>query len=81
MAVAVKAYAGRRPFIFLSYSHKDTEIAYPLIDELQKRGFNVWFDEGIHSGVQWKRTITEHINSCSLMIFLVTQNSLDSAEC
>lgn len=81
MAVAVKAYAGRRPFIFLSYSHKDTDIAYPLIDELQKRGFNVWFDEGIHSGVQWKRTITEHINSCSLMIFLVTQNSLDSAEC
>ena len=81
MPPAVKAYSGKKPYIFLSYSHKDTDRAHPLIADLQKRGFNVWFDEGIHSGAQWKRIILEHINNCAVLLFLVTQNSLDSAEC
>ena len=77
------AYQGNKPYIFLSYSHKDEELALSVIEYLQEKNFNVWYDEGIHSGTQWKDVILEKIANpnCWMMVFLVTQNSLASKEC
>ena len=35
------AYEGKEPFIFISYSHKDSDRVVPIIEGLQQRGFRV----------------------------------------
>ena len=75
-----KSYKGSGKYIFISYSHKDNEIVFPIIEELQKK-YNVWFDEGIYLGDNYKKTIIEKINNCSLFIYMVSKESLMSSFC
>lgn len=77
---APKAYSGKNKFIFVSYSHRDTEIVLPFIANLQKQ-YNVWFDEGIHFGKEWEDEIAEKLLKCELFIFMVSENSLASSNC
>ena len=76
----VKAYEGNEPYIFVSYSHDDKNRVLPIIEKLQEK-YNVWFDDGIHFGDDYKRTIINHINNCSLFIYMVSLNSLKSEFC
>ena len=46
-------YEGDEPYLFLSYSHKDSEKAGKIIRVLKKNGFRVWYDEGITPGAEW----------------------------
>ena len=75
------AYQGNKPYIFLSYAHKDKELAHSVIKYLQEHNNYVWFDEGIHSGTQWEDVIIGKIKNCWMMVFLVTKNSLASDWC
>ena len=47
-------YEGQEPYIFASYSHRDSETVLPILDALNKRGFRVWYDEGIPWTAEWK---------------------------
>ena len=40
-------YIGEKPYIFVSYAHKDSEVVMRAIALLQQSGFRVWYDEGI----------------------------------
>lgn len=76
----LKAYSGSGNYIFVSYSHMDKELVYPFINALQKE-FNVWFDEGIHYGHEWEEEIVTKLEECSIFIFIVSNNSLESENC
>ena len=76
----VVAYQGNEPYIFISYSHNDREKVFPIIAKLQEK-YNVWFDDGIHFGDDYKKTIIKHINESSLFIYMVSINSLTSSFC
>ena len=76
----IHAYNGKGKFIFVSYSHRDTDTVLPFIEELQK-SYNVWFDEGIHFGKEWEDEIADKLLSCDLFIFMVSEASLKSANC
>ena len=77
------AYQENKPYIFLSYAHADKELANYVVDYLQGYNFNVWFDDGIHTGTPWEKVIADKIKNpnCWIMVFLATQNSLDSEWC
>lgn len=75
-----KAYLGNGKYIFVSYSHKDSSKVYELISILQSK-YNVWFDEGIHFGREWDEEIVSKIDGCSLFIYAITENSLNSKNC
>jgi len=75
------AYAGKEPYIFVSYAHKDSDKAFPFIAALQKSGYNVWFDDGIRFGQEWEDEIAEKLLGCSLFLFLVSARSLESPNC
>ena len=49
----VKPYEGDKEFIFISYSHKDNALVFPVIEKLAENGFRVWYDEGIDPGSEW----------------------------
>lgn len=74
------AYSGNDPYIFVSYSHLDTKEVYPFIEELQKK-YNVWFDEGLHSGEEWDVRISSKLTGCAAFLFLMSDHSLSSKYC
>ena len=66
--------------IFLSYSHKDTEIADYLRNELIKRGIaDVWDDSKLKSsGVNWAEKVLEAIDQSSAVIMLISPDFFSS---
>ena len=75
------AYSGNKPYIFISYAHKDANRIYPIIQALQDSGLRVWYDEGLEVGSHWSETIATHmINSHCVLCFL-TKNFFESENC
>ncbi|MFX1310763.1 MAG: tetratricopeptide repeat protein, partial [Promethearchaeota archaeon] len=73
-----KAYEGVEPFIFVSYSHTDKLQVYPIIDYLNKKGINIWYDEGIPISENWKKSIVENLERCKAFLLFITPHILDS---
>ena len=70
-----------RPYIFISYAHKDNAMVLPLIEDLKARGFNVWYDAGIEAGTEWPEYIGTKVFYCNCMIFFLSPNSAVSSNC
>jgi hypothetical protein len=45
-------YKGNDPYVFVSYSHRDSLLVFPEIIKIKAQGFNVWYDEGIEAGTE-----------------------------
>ena len=69
------------PFIFISYSHRDSAKVCPIIERLRAEGFNVWYDDGIEPGSEWDENIAEHITGCSYFIAFISGNYMNSHNC
>ena len=69
-----KAYKGDEKYIFVSYSHLDSEIVYRDISILQSKGIRVWYDEGLPAGEEWDKIVYPKIISeqCACVIFFVS---------
>lgn len=75
------AYKGEGPYVFVSYSHKDSDAVFPEISWLKDQGINIWFDEGIEGGTERRGEIAESITNASLFIYFVTPESAQSENC
>lgn len=75
------AYMGEEPYIFVSYSHKDSERVWPIITRLQADRFRVWYDDGINPGTEWDSNIASHIKNCSFFLVFISENYLASENC
>ncbi len=69
-------YIGNEKFIFISYSHKDQDIVYPLISRLQKEGFKIWYDKEISTGDNWLKIIAEKIEKCHVFLAFISPNAI-----
>lgn len=65
-------------FIFLSYSHKDSEYANRLADSLEAMGLDVWIDERIDYGSRWPHVIQENLDRCTAFVVVMTPDSYES---
>ena len=72
---------GGAAYIFVSYSHDDSDLVYPELDWLRAQGFNVWYDQGIAPGSSWREEIATAINECALFLMFVTPRSVKSEPC
>ena len=81
MEYELKIYDGDLPYIFISYSHKDTEQVEQIIHGLQQRGHRIWFDSGIYGGEQWPTYIARRLKQCSAFLLFLSQNYMDSQNC
>lgn len=75
------AYEGRENYIFISYSHRDTEKVMPIMEKLRDLGCRIWYDEGIAPGSEWPEDIAQHLNSCAMVIAFISANSMASVNC
>ncbi len=73
-------YTGSDPYIFISYSHKDSDVIYPILSKLQLKRCRIWFDAGINGGQNWRKMIASKIESvdCKNFIIFVSKNSISS---
>ena len=78
---ALTPYEGKKPYIFVSYAHKDSALVFPILEELDRRGYRVWYDDGIVPGSEWPENIAQHLDGCSLTLAFISPNSIASANC
>ena len=64
--------------IFISYSHKDTEYAHGLAENLQSIGLEVWIDERLDYGSQWPQELQKQLDGCSAFILIMSPRSYTS---
>lgn len=75
------AYRGAEPFVFISYSHRDSERVFAEISWLKDQAVNIWYDEGIEAGREWRDEIASAISGAKVLIYFVTPNSVGSENC
>lgn len=78
---AVKPYKGNENYIFISYSHMDKRLVFPVIERLARDGYRVWYDEGIEPGSEWPEIIAQHLDGCCICLGFITDNYLASQNC
>ena len=74
-------YEGKEPYIFFSYCHKDSAVVYPVLEQLVKDGYRVWYDDGNHPGDDWLENIAGHLDGCSVCLAMLSGNSAASHNC
>lgn len=78
---AITPFEGNEPFIFVSYAHKDSAKVFPVLEELSRRGYRIWYDDGIAPGSEWPENIARHLSACALTLAFISPNSIASANC
>lgn len=65
------------PFIFVSYSSKDTFFVRDEIKRLEREGYKVWYDQGaLQLTHLWATKIREAITACTCFVVFITEDSV-----
>jgi hypothetical protein len=65
--------------IFISYSHSDTEFAGRLTKDLERAGYEVWYDRtDIQTGARWDDEIVKGLNASKIFLVLLSNKSTAS---
>jgi formylglycine-generating enzyme required for sulfatase activity/phenylpyruvate tautomerase PptA (4-oxalocrotonate tautomerase family) len=64
--------------IFISYASADRSRVMPLVDELQRRGWSVWWDRTIRPGKTWDQVIEAALTEARCVIVLWSRDSVQS---
>lgn|GEM_PF-1439848 len=70
-----------KPYLFISYAHKDNESVLPIIGELKKQGFRLWYDDGIRAGAEWAEVIAEALYHSSVFLCFISGQYAASQNC
>jgi tetratricopeptide (TPR) repeat protein len=81
MSKPFAAYRGSEPYVFVCYSHQDSERVYADLLQLKDQGINIWYDEGIPAGSSWRAEIAAAIQGASRLLFFISETSLVSSHC
>lgn len=71
-------YEGSAPYIFISYSHRDTISMTEVCNVLRQRGGRFWYDSGLHSGDDWNMVIASHLEKASVCLLLLSREAAAS---
>ena len=81
MSEFFRPYEGSRPFLFISYAHRQSGPVLDTIRILHEKGWRLWYDEGIPAGSDWPANIARHMQSCERVVFFLSRRALDSHNC
>lgn len=76
-----EAYRGKEPYLFVSYSHRDTNIVYPILDALYDKKYRIWYDESCENGNDFREELRERIKNSEAVILFVSKSSMESPFC
>lgn len=64
--------------VFISYSRKDQSFVRQLARDLDQDGIMVWIDMEIPPGVRWRNAIQEGLDTCEVLILVISPDSMTS---
>ncbi len=70
-----------KPFIFVSYSHRDSEKVVEIMKHMRDEGYNLWYDGGIDPGTEWDENIAKHVKDCTYFIAFISKGYIGSDNC
>ena len=76
-----KPYEGKNPYLFISYSHRDSDKVIDTIRPIHDSMHRLWYDEGIPAGSDWPRNIAVHMRDCRMVLFFLSRTALNSPNC
>lgn len=76
-----KPYEGDKPYIFVSYAHADNDKVLPILSDMHRRGYNIWYDEGIEVGSEWQECIASHLADAHLVVAFISNAYMRSDNC
>jgi len=71
-------YEGAEPYIFISYSHRDTSELLEITRIFKRKNIRFWYDNGLHSGDDWNLIIAEHLEKASICLLLLSSAAASS---
>ena len=77
----IPAYEGKEPYIFVSYAHKDSPPVFHVVEQLNARGYRIWYDEGIEPGSEWPEYIANHLLGAEMVLSILSPNAVNSVNC
>lgn len=81
MSQLFKPYEGKRPYLFISYPHKQSGEVIDTIRILHDQKYRLWYDEGIPAGSDWPANIAQHMRNCDCVICFISDHFLHSQNC
>jgi hypothetical protein len=66
--------------IFLSYSRADHSLAEQFVRIAETRGLNIWFDDKIEGGENWRQKIVDVLSSAKALVILFSEHSNGSTQ-
>ncbi|TDJ39734.1 MAG: toll/interleukin-1 receptor domain-containing protein, partial [Gammaproteobacteria bacterium] len=75
------AYQGTDSYVFVCYAHEDSAVVYPELTWLHEQGVNLWYDEGIPAGQNWRAAIGDSLLGADHILFYISRCSLESDHC
>ena len=76
-----EAYTGKEPYLFVSYSHKDTEQVYKILDALYDCKYRLWYDESCETGNDFRDELRQRIERSEAVLLFVSKDSMASPFC
>ena len=76
-----KPYEGKRPYLFISYSHRQSDEVVDTARLLHERRWRVWYDEGIPAGGDWPKNVEMHMRRSAAVLFFLSKSALASPNC
>ena len=71
-------YRKDEPYIFVTYSHRDSAKIFPEIKRFNDMGYNIWYDQGISPGNEWLEEIEYALLKSSLFVVFISKNAVES---
>ena len=75
---SVRPYEGEQKYIYIAHSFRDKRFVYPVIEQLTKDGYRVWYDEGLIYGYDTTTNLADKIARCTVVIAILSDNTVDS---
>ena len=69
------------PGIFLSYARETKSAAKTLSDDIERLGYDTWFDQDLNGGRAWWDQILAQIRDCEIFVLALSPGSLGSEAC
>lgn len=76
-----EAYTGAEPYLFVSYSHRDTAKVFSVLDLLTENKYRLWYDESCETGNDFRDELKNKIENCSGVVLFVSEASMNSPFC
>jgi len=75
------AYTGDEPYLFVSYSHRDENTVYAILDKLYDQKYRIWYDESCETGNDFRDELRQRIVNAAAVILFVSASSMASPFC